>query len=167
MADLKTTNQIALRILMTDDLYIVSDQKQKSNVVKEIPLSGSAHFNYLGENNKFILILVKDPVKDIINEEDLTMLTSILTATKIELRDAAIVNMNKYPEATFNILKQFFACRKMVLFGINPVQLDMADIDSNKTGLFKETKILATFSFNEMRNDTVKKRLFWDAMKQF
>jgi hypothetical protein len=167
MSDLKTTNPIALSILMTDDLYLVDDQREKTSLVIEDESSGLLHFNYLGENNKFILILVNDLTQDIINPENLKTLTTILAAKQLELRDVAIVNLDKYQAANFNILKSFFACRKMILFGVNPLQTGMVDIDSNKTTLFKETKILATFSFEEMRNDTTKKRLFWNVMKQF
>ncbi len=161
MSELKTSEPVALRLLMTDDLFII---KEKDYQNQESPASDS--YDYLGENNKYILIMINDALQETIKPEDLKTLTNILTAKQLELRDVAIVNLGKYPATDFNKLKQFFACRKLILFGINPIELGLKDIDSNQISLFGETKILATYSFEEMQNDNAKKRVFWNAMKE-
>jgi hypothetical protein len=166
MPELKTRNPLALRLLMTDDLYSVDDKIEKQGIPVEDEASESLSFNYLGENNKYMLILVNDSGQDIINPEDLATLTSILTAKQLELRDVAIVNVHTHPQKDFKQLKHFFACKKLVLFGINPSEIGLRDITSNQLEQYNETKILATYNFSEMRNDTAKKRLFWNAMKQ-
>ena len=172
MPELKTNNPLALRLLMTDDLYLINDQAEQNHFNEGNQSLELLSFDYLGENNKFILILVNDTIQDIINQEDLITLTNILTAKQLELRDVAIVNLNKHPASDFKNLKQFFSCRKLILFGINPVQIGLQDITSsqspvgNRVDLFMDTRILASYSFDEMRNDNAKKRLFWNAMKE-
>jgi hypothetical protein len=89
-----------------------------------------------------------------------------LKAKKQELKDVAIVNVAKYPSATFKDLKDFFACNSLVLFGINPAEIKLEGIQSNQIINQQNTKILATFSFAEMLTNTDKKRTFWDEMKK-
>jgi hypothetical protein len=166
MSDLKTRNPVALRLLMTDDIYCIGNQTEKSSLKTANESSDLPSFSYMGENNKYILILINEQKQEIISQEDLGTLTSILTARQLEIRDVAIVNLDKHPAKDFNQLKQFFACKKLILFGINPMEIGLNEINSNEPELVKDTKILATFTFDEMRNDNSKKRLFWNAMKQ-
>jgi len=166
MSKLKTNSPLALRLLMTDDLYLIDDHTEQNNFNAGNESLELLSFDYLGENNKYILILVNDPEQDIINPEDIGTLTTILAAKQLELRDVAIVNLDKHPPSDFKYLKEFFSCRKLILLGINPIQIGLQDINSNQIDVFMETRILATYSFDEMRNDTAKKRLFWNAMKQ-
>lgn len=172
MSALKITDPLAIRLIMTDDLYLIEKQvEQPPIVIKPKPVAESKPaatpaFNYLGENNKFILILVNDENHKILNPADLTSLTKILAAKKSELRDVAILNLDKHPESNFESLKKFFSCSKLVLFGINPKQLGLPDISNNEIIVHEGTKILVTYSFAEMGNDTNKKTLFWNIMKQ-
>lgn len=166
MPGLKISDPIALRLLMTDDLYLVDKQPEPAPVETKVEKEEAPFFNYAGENNKFILILVSDEKHDILNPGDLDSLTAILGAKKLELRDVAIVNLYKHSAAGFEVLKQFFSCSRLVLFGINPRQIGLPEITSNEITLHKGTKILATYSFPEMGNDTAKKRVFWNEMKQ-
>lgn len=174
MSALKVTDTLAIRLIMTDDLYLIDKQAEPVPSVIEVispEARESEHvaapaFNYLGENNKFILILVNDEDHKILNPADLTSLTKILAAKKSEIRDVAILNLHKHPESNFETLKQFFSCSKLVLFGMNPRKLGLPDISNNEIIVHEGTKILATYSFAEMGNDTNKKTLFWNVMKQ-
>jgi hypothetical protein len=161
MNDLKTDNPLALRLLMTDELYLV-DARQEIPPPAEKKTADQAP-EYLGDNNKFILILVteKEYTKDFLNTFE-----NILKARKLEIKDTAIVSLSKYPEADFGYLKQFFACTKMVLFGIDPAVIGLKNISGNEIVIHSNTRILATFTFDVMLKDEAKKRLFWTAFKQ-
>jgi hypothetical protein len=123
-------------------------------------------YKYLGENNKYILILVDQAGDETIKPDSLRDLTSILTARQLELRDVAILNRNHYPDSNFGSLKQFFAFQKLILFGINPAELGLPSVAGNTRTVIEGTTILATFSFDEMQADRNKKILFWNAMKE-
>ena len=187
MDTLKASHPLALQFLLTEDLYsieaevksqvpaaataVVQETKKEAGVepetastvdVKEEPL----YFEYLGENNKYLLILVNSPSHPVIDPKELETLLNILKGKKQDLKDVAVVNLSKYPAATFAGLKQFFACNSLVLFGINPAQLGLAAIQANQITVCENTKVLATFSIAEMLNSVDKKRAFWDEMKK-
>ncbi|HEX8378405.1 MAG TPA: hypothetical protein VF602_11365 [Pedobacter sp.] len=168
MDTLKASNPLALPFLMTEDLYSIHNETEVS-VETEAPNADKqepAFFDYLGENNKYILLLVNEPQHQIINPKELETLLNILKAKKQELKDVAIVNLSKYPNATFEELKNFFVCSSLVLFGINPAQIKLDGVQSNQIIKHQNTKVLATFSFVEMLANTDKKRTFWDEMKK-
>lgn len=125
-----------------------------------------AFYEYLGENNKYILILFNDPAQKTIDPKELETLANILKGKKQEIKDVALVNLYNYPTATFSSLKSFFACNSVVLFGTNPAQLGIDGIQSNQITSIQGIKILATFSIAEMLTNVDKKRAFWDEMKK-
>lgn len=128
--------------------------------------SESLVFDYLGENNKYILILVKEPAHKVIDPKELETLANILKGKKQEIKDVAIVNLNSYPSANYTNLKSFFACNSIIMFGVNPAQIAVEGIQANQISSFQGTKILATYSIAEMLNSLDKKRAFWDEMKK-
>jgi hypothetical protein len=125
-----------------------------------------AFYEYLGENNKYILILFNDPAQKTIDPKELETLANILKGKKQEIKDVALVNLYNYPTATFSSLKSFFACNSVLLFGTNPAQLGIDGIQSNQITSIQGIKILATFSIAEMLTNVDKKRAFWDEMKK-
>ena len=177
MSSIKTGHPLALKILMTEDIYGLKEE-QSTAPEKEFKAAPqivqtpgkkseeSPVFNYLGENNKYFLILVAEDKSEIISKQDLEALTSILAAKKMELRDVAVLNYRKYAGTAFNDLKSFFACSKCVLLGINPRDLGLNDVAGNKITEVNGVKTLASFSFSEMQADLNKKRAFWNEMKQ-
>ena len=162
---IKTHSPFALRLLMTDDLYKVAARSASENPPPVEAEKLPPVFDYLGENNKFMLILVNEDRFDIIDPKDLELLNGILAAKKMEIRDVAVLNIRKCKACTFADLKQFFSCSSLILFGINPASLQLNEISSNQVSLQNGTKVLATFSFGEMRDDVARKRIFWDQMK--
>jgi hypothetical protein len=124
-----------------------------------------AFFDYLGENNKYTLILVNEPAYAVIGPKELETLTNILKGKKQETKDVAVVNLHKYPSANFDALKGFFACNSMVFFGINPTLLGIEGVQANQIVNHQGTKVLATYSITEMLSSADKKRVFWNEMK--
>lgn len=124
-------------------------------------------FKYLGENNKYILIIVKEPNIDFLKQEDLGFLLKILAAKKLELKDVAIINLEKYDSLDFDDLKAFFACNKIITFGFNPQILKIDSAVANKKSIFKDTAILGTWDLLKLQQDVKKKGIFWDELKTF
>jgi hypothetical protein len=122
-------------------------------------------YNYLGENNKYLLVLLNDPAYEFCSPKTLEALTNMLKPKKLELKDIALVNLAKHADVTFQSLKDYFACSKMVLFGINPAEVGIKRITSNQISPFEGVKVLASYSFAEMEEDVAKKRTFWTEMK--
>lgn len=187
MKSLITQDPAALQLLMTDDIYLISE-KQKS-VIKiqdnTVPESFSSveevveaekeaaivtsvrDFTYLGENNKYFLILIDDKAHKELNAPHLELLLKIMLAKKLELRDLAILNLNNYPNVSFTDLKEFFGCNRLALFGISPLQISLPSLTANQSEKHDGVSILATYSLEEMINDETKKKQFWNVMKSF
>lgn len=134
---------------------------------KVVQKNQTPDFKYLGENNKYILIIVKEPGFDFLKQEDLGFLLKILAAKKLELKDVAIINIENHNSLNFINLKAFFACNKIITFGINPQILQIESAVANKKSLFKETSILGTWDLAKLQQDVKKKAIFWDELKSF
>ena len=175
MSELKSTNPLALRYLITEDLYLLDDipvtehlkteAAQPVENAPETPVKEFNGFDYLGENNKYFLLVVNEPSHKTMLPKELEALQSILSAKKMELKDVALLNLNNYPGATFVQMKSFFVCSKIVLFGISPQQIQLHSIPLNTPTDIQGTKILSTFSFSEMMDNLDKKKAFWAEMK--
>lgn len=185
MRNLITNNPAALQLLMTDDLYLLKEENIPSEIsepklaLKQVlgnPIAANRSipeikelkdFAYLGENNKYFLIIVDDKTHKDLNAAHKEMLLKIVQAKGLELRDLAILNLDRHKGATFNNLKEFFVCNKIVLFGISPQQIGISTISLNKPEKYQNVKILVTYSLEEMKNEVDKKREFWTVMKPF
>lgn len=185
MGKLITHNANALRFLMTEDLYDLGDADQSDTspifprevisspaVTEPLPESkkeepSAAGFSYLGENNRYFLIIVDDKNHADLNAAHKQMLMKIMGAKKLELRDLAILNLAKYPDCNFGQLKEFFSCSKLTLFGIDPTRIGLPGMAANQPDKHMDVKVLATFGLEEMSSSTDKKREFWNVMKDF
>lgn len=124
-------------------------------------------FSYIGENNKYFLILIDDANNKEISPLHKETLLKIMGAKSLELRDLAVLNLNHYQNTNINELKDFFSCSKLVLFGINPQRINLPSMGANKVENYLNIKLFSTFSIEEMINDVNKKKEFWAIMKDF
>jgi hypothetical protein len=190
MNSIKTQNPIALSLLINEDIYIISDiiepsvlliekdgekETEKSTqyilpTVQELPIADlipeKPAYKYLGDNNKSILIMVNEVEADILKKDDLLALNKMLAARKLEHKDVAILNIQKNTHLSFKELKDFFGFNKLLLFGINPKDLNISGIVANQIGEFLNTPILGTWHIKQMQADEKKKLTFWTEMKK-
>lgn len=168
MSTLNAADALTLSLLLTDEVYLIKEDEIPVVQTASSPAAEihQVSFNYLGENNKYYLLLVNEPRHEVIDPKDLDALNNILKAKDMQLRDIALVNLAKYPDTNFEQLKSFFVSSKMVLFGINPQNIGLPAFAANVIAEQAGAKILATFSFAEMQNDVNRKRIFWNEMKK-
>lgn len=171
METLKTENALALSLLLNEEIYVFKDEiasniQKEIKPVEDIPSTGNNHqeksspvFNYLGENNQSVLVIVNDPEEEFLNQTDLIFLLRILSAKKLELRDIAILNLARHSNYNVDNLKGFFACNKILTYGINPSILGMQGLTSNTLLEVNGIKFLGTWSLRQMVNDDNKKEL--------
>lgn len=194
MNPLQTNDLIALSLLLDEEIYVLNDEiktapKQaptdstpevktiepaptnevKTTVVQKTtpPPIEQKSFDYLGENNKYILVIVNNPTEKFLNATDLGFLTKIMGAKKWTLDDVAIVNMAKYEKLDFENLKSFFACSKIVTFGFNPAVLNIDGAVANKKSMYKNVAVLGTWDLPKLQDDVAKKTVFWNQLKEF
>lgn len=80
----------------------VQIETQKDN--NHPPINDSGQIKYLGEHLKQVTIIVKDELAVYLNENDLTLLSSILSACKLTLADIALVNVAQQKLSLHEIL---------------------------------------------------------------
>jgi len=192
---LLSTNSAVLTTLLGSDVYHISEatsQLEQAGIIANEPTlekqaitaepsvaSAKAttissdqtpsilNYNYLGENNKYILILIDQPLKnEIIAAKDLLLLEKTLAALKLELRDVAIVNLQQCEELHFKSLKEFFSCNKVLGFGIELAKIGIEkEVAINTVFRIEDCPFLLASSLEELSNNQAQKVIWWSAMK--
>lgn len=121
-------------------------------------------FNFLGGNEKKILILVNDPKNIYLDEDELAFLNNILSACKLHLGDIAIVNWNQNPEIDFQSLTDYFKPKLLLSFDVE------ADLPQQKKyALHKVNNIDCLFcsSLKSIALQTEEKKSLWTILKTY
>lgn len=186
---LLSTNSAVLTALLGSDVYHISEatsQLEQASIIANEPTLAkqeiaseqvvirsteqalkTVNYDYLGENNKYILILIDQPLKsEIISAKDLLLLEKTLTALKLELRDVAIVNLQQCEELHFKSLKEFFSCNKVIGFGIELAKIGIEkEVPINTVFRIEECPFLLASSLEELSSNQAQKVIWWSAMK--
>jgi hypothetical protein len=187
---LLSTNSAVLTALLGSDVYHISEatsQLEQAGLIanesttlakqeiasEEVVIRSTeqalktVHYNYLGENNKYILILIDQPLKnEIIASKDLLLLEKTLAALKLELRDVAIVNLQQCEELHFKSLKEFFSCNKVLGFGIELAKIGIEkEVAINTVFRIEDCPFLLASALEELSNNQAQKVIWWSAMK--
>lgn len=81
----------------------IEADKENNNATNE-PIKALGQIKYLGEHLKQVTIIVKDELAVYLNENDLTLLSSILSACKLTLADVALINVAQQKLSLHEIL---------------------------------------------------------------
>ena len=87
----------------TTRVPIEADNDNNNNTTNE-PIKELGQIKYLGEHLKQVTIIVKDELAVYLNENDLTLLSSILSACKLTLADIALINVAQQKLSLHEIL---------------------------------------------------------------
>jgi hypothetical protein len=186
---LLSTNSAVLTALLGSDVYHISEatsQLEQASIIANEPTLAkqeiaseqvvirsteqalkTVNYDYIGENNKYILILIDQPLKsEIISAKDLLLLEKTLAALKLELRDVAIVNLQQCEELHFKSLKEFFSCNKVIGFGIELAKIGIEkEVPINTVFRIEECPFLLASSLEELSTNQAQKVIWWSAMK--
>ncbi len=182
---LHSSNSAVLTALLGTEVYSIVEKKTAVPVpINSTPISPDQeihispnvtteladtpiHYEYLGENNKYILLLVDLPLtKEILKDQDLLLIEKTLAALKLEIRDVAIVNLHQTKHLHFKQMKEFFSTNKVVAFGVDLEKIGIQkDIPKNTTSQIEGCPFLLASSLDELRSDQAQKVIWWSAMK--
>ena len=92
--------------MITGDVKVTTtaDQIETYKDNNLIPINDLGQIKYLGEHLKQVTIIVKDELAVYLNENDLTLLSSILSACKLTLADIALINVAQQKLSLHEIL---------------------------------------------------------------
>ncbi len=148
-----TDNPLAISLLLNDDIYLIKE--------KAAPLA----FDYWGGNAKFILVVHTDAQEKYSTEADKTFLLKMLAALKLTEEHIAFLNIAHYPNVVMEQLIDFFACNKVLVFGVNPQQLN-CDASAYNIVELQRVKLLCADSLQVLTNDVTKKTALWKQLQQ-
>lgn len=191
MAEQLTTNNEALRLFFTDDVYLIGNEEIKifetastealtavaplPRIKEELvsapaemqsPVRDKRDFNYLGKNAKNILILVSDSVNQVSTEAGRELLRKIVKAIDLSAADFALVNCSVYADADFEELQTYFKPRLMLSFGVLPEALGLAAQPQNSVVKHDGLTLIFSSELQALSEDMNGKKALWGSLKQ-
>ena len=88
----------------TASMHVQIEADKENNNATNEPIKALGQIKYLGEHLKQVTIIVKDELAVYLNENDLTLLSSILSACKLTLADVALINVAQQKLSLHEIL---------------------------------------------------------------
>lgn len=161
-------DNIQLSPLLVEKLY--SKALVDLNTVKSPePKKEGAPFNWLGNNEKNILIVVNEPAAVFLQDADLNLLLGILTACKLSMADIALINFHKNDHADYNNMNAALNPSTILLFGVDPVQLDFPlNFPHFQLQAYNGQHYLCSPALNALAADvSLKKQLWLSLQKHF
>ena len=154
----------ALHFLLKDAIYMIDGYE-----LEETPEQSEAEeapFEFYGENKNKVLLLVNQPVPDLLKTREYDLLLKIMAAVKHTPNEFALVNWASQ-SITWEQLQQALSPAIVIAFnipeGILPFTAPLHQIGSETELQFILAEGLTTY-LHDKTNE--KKRLLWGALKQ-
>ncbi|HMI03545.1 MAG TPA: hypothetical protein VK541_13730 [Pedobacter sp.] len=170
-----TTDEQALRLFFTDDIYLVTEPEVQQNrevqeetmgeVPKEVKTAAPA-FKFLGNNKRNILILVNDQENDVSDEKGRELLRKIVKSVNLTANDFALMNYAHYTDASFAQLQDHFSSVIVFAFGVSPRHLSLSDHPENTVVTEGEVKLIFSAELRKLEEDQNGKKVLWGSLKQ-
>jgi hypothetical protein len=131
---------------------------------KEPPVPQGA--NFLGRNEKGILILVSKTDAVYLPDGELNFLTTILSACQLSLADVAIVNWKSSP-VELNALQQQLGTRFILLFDVSPLDAGLPiNFPHFQIQQFNGRTYLSSPALTDVEKEVAIKRQLWPSLKK-
>ncbi len=192
MSEQLTNNPEALRLFFTEDIFLVTSNTSASSIsitdeklvqatpetqipaptvlseapMLETPQAPVVKFQYIGANERNILILVNDEHFPVSSLQGRELLGNILKSINLNRDDCALVNYVNFHNESFLQLREFFKPQFVFAFGVSPDQLGMPPVDSNTIVLQGDAKIIFSSNLDALNGDPTTKKLLWASLKQ-
>jgi hypothetical protein len=149
--------------------YLVEESNEDAlPPVAATPAETVKQVQYLGKNQQHICILVNYPKDVYLPDEQLSFLTAILQACRLNVGDVAIVNHHRQ-KLLFDGLKEQLGCNYLLLFDITVSELHIAAGQEFTTQLVDDCHITFFPSLDKFNNNADGKLLkskLWLCLKQ-
>lgn len=185
MSFLHTSSPTALRTLMSETVFSVSDIRDGATKQEDKPIVEKQHsisqrhvtenvntvaeeFFYRGKLDKGILFILRYSEYPYFSSAAEDAFLKIIQAVGLQQDDVAILNL-AHPNNPndFKRIMSFFSPSKITLLGVEPKSLKLPEISHNSYMKGRIATVFNTFSFEEMFADTEKKRAFWNEFRTF
>lgn len=159
-------DNIQLSPLLVEKLY--SKALVDLNTMKAVPENAAQPgFNWLGNNEKNILIVVNEPAAAFLQDNDLNLLVGILTACKLSMADIALINFHKNEQADYNSLNKALNPSTILLFGTDPAKLDFPlNFPHFQLQGYNGQHYLSSPALNMLAADVSLKKQLWQSLQK-
>ncbi len=165
VADIYQSSLIGSNEIPVAKREVAETTKKEKAIVDETVAAPT--WKSLGSNHKNILIIIKTTEAVHLPDNELTFLTGILGACKLNLADVAIVNINNHPEASYKELTSFFKSKIVLLFDTEPASFGLPmSFPHYQIQAFAGSSFLYSPSLKELENDRVEKSKLWVCLKR-
>lgn len=120
----------------------------------------------LGENKSHVLFLVNNPLHKFLPDEEMELLTRLVSACKLSMADIALVNFSSNKSNYFQFNDQFQP-KKLLIFGVKNTDLGLPfDIPNFQVQQFQQQLYLTAPSLKEFLNNTELKKQLWKTLQK-
>ena len=154
-------NNILLPSQLIADLYqtvLVQDTASAMPVKEPIP--------FFGKNGKNILIVVNKKETAYLPDNELSFLTTVLSACSLDLSHVAIVNWHHVKEKKSTLLLEQLSAKKVLLLDVEPFSFGFAPGELFKVQQTDKLQFVAAPSLSEIEKTKQAKSQLWVALKQ-
>lgn len=185
-----TNNAEALRLFFTEDIFLVNDNVEmavattipvdlrKEQEVSALPTLSvqiektkiepkkSFDFEFLGKNQKGILILVNDNANKVSSVQGTELLRKLVKAIELTNNDFALVNYANYIGANFEDLNGVFNCQLVLSFGVSAQQLGLSEQEMHQLHKLNAIKLVFAKNLHDLDADVASKKTLWASLQQ-
>ena len=146
----------------------IKDETPRLPIVEEPKptIKGEWNFEFLGKNQKGILILVNDRNNKVSSPQGTELLRKLVKAIELTNNDFALVNYADYIDATFDDFNKVFSCQLLISFGVGAKTLGLAEQALHQLSKLEQTRMIFTTNLHDLDSDQVSKKLLWATLQQ-
>ncbi len=150
--------------------YLCHSLYAKSLILTEeilnIPAS-KIEISSLGGNQKKILFLVNNSETKFLDNDEMILLTNLITACQLSMEDIALVNYFNSDKLNYKDLIDYFQSEKILLFGISAKKIDLPFIIPDfQIQSYGKKLFMAAPALNEFINDKNLKKDLWVCLQK-
>jgi hypothetical protein len=151
---------IVIQEMFKNSLIDCKSEKQVRENTSESTLT------FLGNNDKQVLILVKNADSLYMPDEELTFLLGILTACKLTMNDVAIMNLHQQPKFNYTAIGKDIFANTIIQFGTNPADIELPmSFPTYQLQAYNNQTYLCAPELSILQQDKAEKMKLWNCLK--
>ena len=148
---------------------LVETDREKQLLAEPTPIDDpkSPAWEYLGENKKKTLVVVRNAEAVHIPDKQLSFLTKLLAACNLDLADVAVLNFHGHKLSGFNEMLNFFSPKVVLLFDVEPGEFGLPMIFPQfQVQRYRDAIFVSSPSLEVIEPDKSLKGKLWVCLKK-
>ena len=147
--------------------FLPAQSKTPANPKEIIEIPEKINIKSLGNNKQQIIFLVNDEENLFLADDDMKLLTDLLTACKISMADIALINYYSNPGLNLELLLKSFHPKKILFFGVSTKELGLPfDCPFFEIKNREDQTFMTSPSLAELKENVSLKKQLWTSLKK-